>query len=240
MFAHFASVSWLPTAGGRMDCVKIRRPAVGIPSRKCHPLDYRRWFGLPRAVNGRRFRVGGRVRVVAGANGGRTSRLDIGFGVAAGWVTVVVGCFVASWLYPPGAGADRLLVLAVFIGAFAAVVRDALAALVTAGLAWPFYLGFLVDRYGELRWHGGVDLLRLAVLVVASLIGAALGRRVPGGRSARAGREALVPATDTWIGHAPMRTTAACREGTARHGGERPASATAVPGRAGRGVEGHG
>lgn len=52
------------------------------------------------------------MRVVAGANDGRTSRLDIGFGVAAGLVTVVVGCFVASWLYPPGVDADRLIVLA--------------------------------------------------------------------------------------------------------------------------------
>lgn len=125
--------------------------------------------------------------LLGGANAGRTARFDTGFGVAAGFVTVVVGCFVATWLYPPGADADRLLVLAIVITGFAAVVRDALAALVTAGLAWPFYLGFLVDRYGELHWHGRVDLLRLAVLTVASLIGAALGDWVTSGPSAQAG-----------------------------------------------------
>lgn len=126
------------------------------------------------------------MRVVAGANDGRTSRLDIGFGVAAGLVTVVVGCFVASWLYPPGVDADRLFVLAVFIAGFAAVAGNALAALVTAGLAWPFYLGFLVDRYGELHWHGWVDLVRLAVLAVAALLGTAVGDRVRKDRAARA------------------------------------------------------
>lgn len=135
------------------------------------------------------------MRVVGGANGGRTSRFDIGFGVAAGLATVVVGCFVATWLYPPGADADRLLVLAVVIAGFAAVAGDALAAVVTAGLAWPFYLGFLVDRYGELHWHGPIDLLRLAVLAMASLIGTAVGDWVTSGRARRAG---FLPRSDQW------------------------------------------
>jgi MFS family permease len=111
----------------------------------------------------------GKSRVVR-ADGWPTS-----FYVAAGFVTVIAASFAAT-VFPPSATADRLLMLAVIIAGFSAIVRDTLAALVTAGLAWAFYLGFLVDRYGELHWHGGIDVLRAAVLLAAALIGSSLGR----------------------------------------------------------------
>jgi hypothetical protein len=107
------------------------------------------------------------------------------FCVAAGYVTVIVACFAAT-IFPPSAGTERLLMLAVVIAGFSAIVRDTTAAVVTAGLALLFYLGFLVDRYGELRWHGGVDVERAAVLLAAALIGISVGRAlVRGDRATR-------------------------------------------------------
>lgn len=138
------------------------------------------------------------------------------FGVAAGFVTVVVGCLAATCLYAPGADTGRLLVLTVVIAGFAAMIQDALAALVTAGLAWPFYLGFLVDRYGELRWHGSVDLLRLAALVAASLLGTALGWITHGASVRPRSGSALQLGEMHELGH--RRATRAARGGATRGG----------------------
>lgn len=103
------------------------------------------------------------------------------FGIAAGFVTVIAGSLVAT-VFPEPATTQRLLVLALVIAGFSAIVRDSTAAIVTAGMAWPFYLGFLVDRYGELHWHSSVDLLRLGALRGAAVAGTAVGRW--GGRAA--------------------------------------------------------
>ena len=53
------------------------------------------------------------------------------------------------------------------------VVALAVALVLTAGIAWSFFVGFVIDRDGEVRWHGTADLVRLGVLIVAVLVGSA-------------------------------------------------------------------
>ena len=101
----------------------------------------------------------------------RRAAYPTGVIVGIGFTTVVAGCLLAALAMPPQATTGRLVVLSVVVAGFAVVVRRASAALVTGAMSWPFYLGFLMDQHGELTWHGPVDLLRLAVLVGAALVG---------------------------------------------------------------------
>jgi hypothetical protein len=101
----------------------------------------------------------------------RPGHCPLGFALAVGFATCVCGCLIASLAAPPQQTAARLAVLALIIGGFAAVVRNLPGSLLTAVIAWSMYLGFLVDQAGELRWHGGTDLLRLGVLVAAAVAG---------------------------------------------------------------------
>ena len=94
--------------------------------------------------------------------------------LAAGFMAVVAGCCAAA-LLPPQLTAQRVAALAVVVGGFAAVAGDVVAALATAGMAWLFCNGFLIDRLGVLRWHGRVDLVRLDILCVVALVGTGLG-----------------------------------------------------------------
>jgi len=109
---------------------------------------------------------------------------------------VVGGCLAITWVFPPHATTSRLIMLALVVGGLAAVVRNGTAAVVTAGLAFPFYLGFLLDREGELHWHGEADVLRLTVLVAASLVGTAVGRSLARGRSGGARSSLLYRAAE--------------------------------------------
>jgi len=94
--------------------------------------------------------------------------------IAAGFVVVVAGSFLAA-LFPPSLPGQRSAALAVVVAAFAAVAGDVLVALATAGMAWLFCNGFLVDRLGELHWHGRDDAVRLAAFGAAGLVGGAAG-----------------------------------------------------------------
>jgi hypothetical protein len=44
------------------------------------------------------------------------------------------------------------------------------------GIAWFYYSGFLVNRHGELLWHGTVDGWRLATIAVGGFCGSLLSR----------------------------------------------------------------
>jgi hypothetical protein len=105
------------------------------------------------------------------ADGPGPGACPLGFALAAGFATSVMGCVVAALAAPPHDTTVRLVVLALIVGGFAATVRSLPGAALTAGMAWSMYLGFLVDQTGELHWHGGADLLALAVVVVAALAG---------------------------------------------------------------------
>jgi hypothetical protein len=106
---------------------------------------------------------------------GRPAAYPAGVIVGIGFAAVVAGCLVAALVTPPQATTGRLVVLSSVVAGFGVAVQNASAALVTAALSWPFYLGFLVDQHGELSWHGPVDLMRLAVLLGAALAGTFLG-----------------------------------------------------------------
>ena len=104
--------------------------------------------------------------------------------VAAGFAAVVAGSCAAA-LLPPQLVAQRVAVLAAVVGVFAAFAGDIAAGLATAAIAWLFCNGFLVDRFGVLRWHGRVDLVRLGILCVVALVGTGLGWLIRTVRSAR-------------------------------------------------------
>jgi hypothetical protein len=72
--------------------------------------------------------------------------------IAAGFVVVVAGSFLAAQ-FPPSLPAQRTAVLVVAVAAYAAVAGNVPAGLATAGMAWLFCNGFLIDRLGELHWH---------------------------------------------------------------------------------------
>lgn len=103
----------------------------------------------------------------------RSADCPLGIALAAGFTSAGVGCLLASMAFPPHEPSPRLLALALIVAGFAATVRNPAAALLTAGIAWSMYLGFLVGHAGELGWHGSVDLVRLGALVLAALIGTA-------------------------------------------------------------------
>jgi hypothetical protein len=94
--------------------------------------------------------------------------------VAAGFVVVVVGSFLAA-LFPPSLPGQRTAVLVVIVAAFTTVAGNVPVGLATAGMAWLFCNGFLVDRLGELRWHGRDDAVRLAAFAAAGLVGGTAG-----------------------------------------------------------------
>jgi len=55
--------------------------------------------------------------------------------------------------------------------AFAALAGDRRAVACVAGLAWLVVNGFLVDRFGELSWHGTADIYRALMLISAGILG---------------------------------------------------------------------
>src|SRR5262245_10787717 len=100
-------------------------------------------------------------------------KCPFGIALAAGFMTAVTGCLLASLMSAPDEPTPRLVELSMITAGSSAVLRNPAAALLTAGITWLVYLGFLVEHAGELRWHGGVDLLRLGALITAALIGSA-------------------------------------------------------------------
>jgi hypothetical protein len=95
-----------------------------------------------------------------------------GIRVGIGALVVVAAGLIAA----AAPGAWRFGIVAVAVVVFAAVAGDLVAVPTTVGLAWLVVNGFLVDRFGELSWHGRSDLYRAAILVVAGGLGQAVGR----------------------------------------------------------------
>lgn len=100
------------------------------------------------------------------ADDGTPTGISLGVGAAA----VVVAVLIAALISP--ADPDwRFGVVAGAVGLHAAWSGDQLALLGTAGIAWLLADGFLVDRLGELTWHGSSDIWRIVVLVAAGTVG---------------------------------------------------------------------
>jgi hypothetical protein len=72
---------------------------------------------------------------------------------------------------PSTSGGLRFGVVAFAVGAFAALTLDRMAVAGTGALAWLLVNGFLVDRFGELSWHGRADVYRALMLVAVASVG---------------------------------------------------------------------
>jgi hypothetical protein len=92
----------------------------------------------------------------------------------AGGVTALVGAALATSLTPSRDSMLRVGLVAVALAAFAAYTGEPLAMAALVPLAWLIVNGFLVDRYGELAWHGWADVYRAVVLAAASVVGLAV------------------------------------------------------------------
>lgn len=92
--------------------------------------------------------------------------------VGIGALVVVVAGLIAA----AAPGAWRFGIVAAAVVVFAAAAADLVAVSVTVVLAWLVVNGFLVDRFGELWWHGRSDLYRAGMLVVAGALGQVVGR----------------------------------------------------------------
>jgi hypothetical protein len=112
-------------------------------------------------------------------------RTPTGITIGVGSVAVVAAASVAA-LIPPRDAGWRFAVVAGVLGLFAALTRSEWAVAAMAALSWFVVNGFLVNRAGELSWHGSPDLLRLMLLVLIGGSGLALGQGIRGLREARA------------------------------------------------------
>ena len=93
-----------------------------------------------------------------------------GIALGIGSALVVAAVLVAAMI-PPSETAWRFGVVAGAVGLFAAWSGDQLALLGVATIAWLLANGFLVDRLGELSWHGSSDIWRIVVLVAVGTVG---------------------------------------------------------------------
>jgi hypothetical protein len=88
-----------------------------------------------------------------------------GIAFAVGAVAVVAATPVAAVVFAPAPVWPRLLTVAVAVGWQAASFADVAAAAATAGLGYLLFSyllfnGFLVNRFGELTWHGVASVWR--------------------------------------------------------------------------------
>ena len=101
--------------------------------------------------------------------------LPQGLLVGIGSQAVVAAGSVAA-LVPSAHGMVRYGILVVTVFVFAAVTGARSAAIAVGSLGYLVFDGFLINRLGELSWHGSADLVRLVALATA----VACGRLVDG------------------------------------------------------------
>jgi len=95
---------------------------------------------------------------------------ELGIGVGLGAATVVVAGLLAAAV-PVADRPWRFAVMVIAVVVFGALSGDRLAVACAAGLAWLVVNGFLVDRFGELSWHGTADIYRALMLILAGILG---------------------------------------------------------------------
>lgn len=135
------------------------------------------------------LRKSGAVRVPAHVDTGTPAGINLGLGA----VLVVAAVLVAA-VVPPAHGYWRFGLVAAAVGSFAALTVDRTALLGVALIAWLLADGFLVNRDGELSWHGSSDIWRTMLLVAAGIAGLLVGeahRQVAAWRSHRRFEAAL-------------------------------------------------
>jgi hypothetical protein len=88
---------------------------------------------------------------------------------------MIVAAGIVAALVPAAYPGPRFAVVAVAVGLFAVLTVDHLALAPVALLGALVVNGFLVNRFGELTWHGSSDLYRLMLLAMAGALGLAIG-----------------------------------------------------------------
>jgi hypothetical protein len=96
-------------------------------------------------------------------------RCPTGLTLAGGCVVVVGVTALAAVLV--GAPGVRLGLVTVAVLVFTAVTGDGWAAIGVSAIAWAVGNGFLVNRLGELRWHGRLDAWFVIGLLSAVSVG---------------------------------------------------------------------
>lgn len=106
----------------------------------------------------------------------RTSSDDtpVGIHIATGAVAVVAALSVAATM-PASAGAVRLTPLAAVVFTAGLLTVDAIAVAALAVLAYLLFIGFLVNQFGVLSWHGSPDAYRLLAIAVPAGAGLLVG-----------------------------------------------------------------
>ena len=104
----------------------------------------------------------------------RSDRTPVGIHLGAGMAAVLVALIVAGMI-PASVGAGRLAPVAVALIVTGAYTVDPAAVAFVATVAHLLVIGFLVNRYGVLTWHGAPDMYRLLAIVVSAGAGLLLG-----------------------------------------------------------------
>ncbi|MER7888552.1 hypothetical protein ABTX15_01875 [Micromonospora sp. NPDC094482] len=104
--------------------------------------------------------------------GAEDCRTPTGVSAAFGALLVVGAALLAAALFPPAEVPGRLLVVALAVGGYAAVVPDLRALAVTTVLAAATFIGFLVNQFGDLTGVSGEVCSYPAVIAFAAALGA--------------------------------------------------------------------
>lgn len=134
--------------------------------------------------------------------------MPFGIGTALGAALTVPACLLAAAV-PAADPTWRLVIVTAVVGCSSAAAADAATAIAVAGAAFLLVDGFLIGRYGDLAWHGRADLVRLAALLAAAVVGAAMGRLRLWLR-----REQAFAPVEAWANHAPANRAPANRSRT--------------------------
>jgi hypothetical protein len=98
-------------------------------------------------------------------------RLPVEFGLAGGALTMIVAALLDSAIFPPEDKTARLMIMAGAIAAACVVLADWRSGLPVAVVGYLLFNGFLVNRYGELSWHGSAGLRGTTVIMSAAYAG---------------------------------------------------------------------
>ncbi|MEU5562599.1 hypothetical protein [Micromonospora musae] len=111
------------------------------------------------------------MKVDHGGRGTRDEGTPTGIGVATGAVLVVGATLLAAALFPSGELPGRLAVVALTVGGYAALVPGLRALAGVTVLAVACFVGFLVNRFGELTGVSAQVWAYSAVIGFAALLG---------------------------------------------------------------------
>jgi hypothetical protein len=115
------------------------------------------------------IRVGGSKRAPRSERRTRGGT-PLGIRLASGLVAVVAALMLAA-TFPSASGSWRLVPVAVVAFAIGLYTVDPVAVAAVVVLAYLLFIGFLVNQFGVLSWHGNPDVYRLLAIAVPAGIG---------------------------------------------------------------------